>query len=273
MSGFLYVCGTPIGNLEDISPRLKKTLSEVDLIICEDTRQTIKLINHLGLSKKLISYHQHNESKQSEYITDLIIEGKNIALVSDAGMPCISDPGSVVVKKAIDKNITVIPISGPSAFILALVASGFDSDTFLYYGFIDRDKEKRKRFFQDILTQNKTMVFYESPHKLLKTLNEILVKIGDINVCIAREITKKFEEFYRGSISQGIEHFSSKDIKGEFCLVLEAFEKKEEFSADKLKNFATKKIDEGLSKKQISKLIAEEFGISSKEAYDFLLKL
>lgn len=273
MFGILYVCGTPIGNLDDISPRLKKTFSEVDLIICEDTRQTIKLINHLGLTKKLISYHQHNENKQSDYITDLILEGKNIALVSDAGMPCISDPGSVIVKKAIEKNITVIPISGPSAFILAIVASGFDSDTFLYYGFIDRDKEKRKRFFQDVLTQNKTIVFYESPHKLLKTLNEILLKIGNIKVCIAREITKKFEEFYRGSISESIEYFSSKDIKGEFCLVLEAYQKQEELNEETLKVFSINKINEGLSKKQISKLIAENFSISSKEAYDFLLKL
>ncbi len=269
----LYVCGTPIGNLSDITPRLIETLNLVDLIICEDTRHSIKLLNHLNISKKLISYHQHNEFKKVDYIIDLLKEGNKIALLSDAGMPVISDPGAILVKKVIENNITIIPISGPSAFILALIGSGFDIEPFIFYGFIDRDKQKKDNFFKDIKEQNKAIVIYESPFKLIKTLKEVLEKIDDIEVCIARELTKRFEEFWRGKISDAITYFSEKEIKGEFCIVFQPYQKKEEITQNTIELFAKSLLLQGLHKKEAGKIMAEKYNIKSSDAYKILLDL
>ncbi|MFN8673572.1 MAG: 16S rRNA (cytidine(1402)-2'-O)-methyltransferase [Candidatus Sericytochromatia bacterium] len=268
----LYICGTPIGNLEDISPRLINTLKEVDFILCEDTRHSIKLLNHLNISKKLISYNKDNELKKADDLITLLLENKKIALISDAGMPIISDPGYFLVKKAIENNINIIPISGPTAFTLALVASGFEIDTFIFYGFIDRDKNKREKFFEDIKQQNKVIVFYESPHKLLNTLKELLEKIADLEICLARELTKKYEEFWRGNVSEAINYFSEKEIKGEFCIVLNAYKKEEESGETQdINDFISNILSKDIPTKDASKIIAEKFNISSKEAYKMII--
>ena len=219
--GKLYLCGTPIGNLEDITFRAIRILKEVDFIACEDTRHTIKLLNHFEIKTKMISYHQHNEEKSSEYIINNLIEGKNIALVSDAGMPIISDPGSLVVKKSIENNITLVPVPGPSAFLMSLVVSGFDTTSFSYYGFLPHKNKDQNEIWEKMRFSQNVSVIYESPHRLLNTLNDIKNNLGEVNLCICREITKKYEEFFRGDINKSIQYFSENTIKGEFCIVID----------------------------------------------------
>ena len=200
--GKLYLCGTPIGNLEDMSFRAIKTLKEVDFIACEDTRHTIKILNHFEIKNKLISYHKHNEEKCSTYIVEQIIQGKNVAIVSDAGMPVISDPGLLVIQKCIEKKIDLVPIPGPSAFLMSLVVSGFDINHFSYYGFLPTKDKDQKKLLSKIKFSENTSVLYESPHRLLATLDIIKANLENVELCICREITKKYEEFFRGSINE-----------------------------------------------------------------------
>lgn len=277
MNSTLYICATPIGNLSDVSSRVLETLNSCDLIACEDTRHTIKLLNHFSIKKKMISYHQHNEQSASDYLITLLNEGKNIALVSDAGMPCISDPGFLIIQKAIKNNIKVIPIAGPSAFLLAIAASGFNTDSFIFEGFINKDKIKKTRFLKSLENEFRTMVIYESPHNLLKTLKEINDICPERNICIARELTKKFEEIWHGTVSNGLSKFSVEKPQGEFCIVIEGKNLDDiQIDPENLENEINKKILElslkGLSKKDVSKLIAKEFNVSSKEIYSKLVQ-
>lgn len=263
--------------MSDVSSRVIETLNSCDIIACEDTRHTIKLLNHFSIKKKLISYHQHNEQSSSDYLVTLLNEGNNIALVSDAGMPCISDPGFLIIQKAIKNNIKIIPIAGPSAFLLAIAASGFNTDSFIFEGFINKDKTKKARFFKSLENEFRTTVIYESPHNLLKTLKEINDICPQRNICIARELTKKFEEIWHGTVSDGLSKFTTEKPLGEFCIVIEG-KNLDDLQIDPidLEKEINKKIFEmiskGLSKKDISKLIAKEFNVSSKEIYSKLVQ-
>ena len=218
----LFVVPTPIGNLEDITLRAIRILQEVDTIVCEDTRQTIKLLSHLKISKPLISFYTQNQLKRIPQIISMLENGKNIALVSDCGTPAISDPGYYLIKEAIDKNITVIPLPGACALITALVGSGLTTDSFVFLGFLRKKTGKMKKELEEAMLVNKTIIFYESPHRILKTLEVCKEVFGEQSqIVLARELTKKFEEFVRGTIKEVIDVLSGREIMGEFIVLVE----------------------------------------------------
>lgn len=219
--GILYIVPTPIGNLKDITLRALEVLNDVDLIAAEDTRQTLKLLNHFEIKKTLISYHKYNEKNKSEDIINLINEGKKIALVSDAGMPGISDPGSVIVKCCIEQGVKFEVLPGATAFTTALVYSGLDTTKFLFRGFLPRENKERKPIIQDIINCQETIILYEAPHRLLDTLSFLLSNLGDRKIAVCRELTKLYEEIYRGSISESVNYFQVNKPRGEFVLVIE----------------------------------------------------
>jgi len=220
-SGILYLVGTPIGNLEDMTFRAIKILNEVDLIAAEDTRHTIKLLNHFNIHKKLISYHEHNKLSSGEELIKILKSGGKIALVSDAGMPAISDPGYELVREAVNNRITVIPIPGANAAITGLVASGLETDKFTFIGFLPREKKLLKEELNRIKTFEETMIFYEAPHRIGKTLVALNEILGDRNVTLIRELSKKHEEFIRGSLVEVIEYVEGTPLKGEITLIIE----------------------------------------------------
>lgn len=222
MNGTLYIVPTPIGNLEDITLRALRVLKECDLIACEDTRQSLKLLTHFEISKPLISFYSYNQQYRMPRIIEKLAGGKNIALVSDGGTPAISDPGYILVKEALDKGIKVEPLPGASAAITALVGSGLPTDGFIFCGFLKRKTGKMKKELAQCASLGKTIVFYESPHRILKTVETCAGVFGEnAQICLAREITKKFEEFIRGSILEVLEDLKGrKDILGEFVVLV-----------------------------------------------------
>ena len=222
MKGKLYIVSTPIGNLEDITNRAVKTLKEVDIIACEDTRVTKKLLNYLSVNKPLQSYHEHNETKKSIELASELLKGKNIALVSDAGTPGISDPGYRLIKLASENEIEILTIPGPCAATSALSISGLPTSSFTFIGFAPRTEKKRKDFLEEIKNYLQTIIFYESPYRVLKTLNAIQEVFGDRNCSVSRELTKIYEETIRGKLSEVISILEKKEkIKGEFTIVVE----------------------------------------------------
>jgi len=226
--GILYICGTPIGNLEDITLRVLKILKKVNLIAAEDTRHTKKLLNHYQINTKVTSYYEYNKLKKAPYLVEILKNGQDIALVSDAGMPGISDPGYELVNLVLKNNIKIIPVPGVSALITALVISGLPTDKFVFEGFLPRKIKERKRYFKSIESEDRTIIFYEAPHRLKKTLKDMLEILGDRKIVIARELTKKFEEIIRGRLSQVLTEISTKEIKGEITLVIQGGIKKKE---------------------------------------------
>ena len=267
MSGTLYLVATPIGNLEDITLRAIRILKEVDLIAAEDTRHSLKLLNHLEISKPLFSYHRHNEEVKSDYLIDKLLNGENIALITDAGTPAISDPGEFIVKRAIENNIDIVPIPGCCALINALICSGFDTKEFVFYGFLPLNKKLRSGKFEELKKEKKTIILYEAPHKIITTLNDIYKNIGDVNIVLARELTKIHESFLRGKVSELIEQMD--DIKGEMIILIEGNqdvddEEKESLSIEDQYELYKK---EGLSKNEILKKIAKNNGVKKKEIY------
>ncbi len=217
----LFVVPTPIGNLEDITLRAIRILQEVDTVVCEDTRQTVKLLSHLKISKPLISFYTQNQLKRIPQIISLLKQGKNIALVSDCGTPAISDPGYYLIKEALNNNIIVIPLPGACALITALVGSGLATDSFVFLGFLRKKTGKMKKELELAKQTDKTIVFYESPHRILKTLDVCKEVFGDdANIVLARELTKKFEEFIRGSISEVVDNLLNRQILGEFVVIV-----------------------------------------------------
>ena len=225
-NGKLYLVPTPIGNLKDITLRALEVLENADVVAAEDTRQTIKLLNHFNLKKTLISYHMHNEQGKSNEILDRLRLGENIALVSDAGMPGISDPGSVIVKKCIEQGLEFEVLPGATAFATALIYSGLDSSAFTFRGFIPRDTKSRKVVVEELKNQKETLIFYEAPHRLLSTLTFLKENFGNRNLSACRELTKLHEEIVRGKISEVIEYFNNNNPRGEFVLVMEGLLKK-----------------------------------------------
>ena len=269
--GALYVVATPIGNLEDITLRAINILKEVDLIAVEDTRHTLKLLNHLNISKTLISYHRHNENIKTDILIKELKQGKNIALVSDAGTPGICDPGEEVIKKCIEEDIKVISIPGPCALINALICSGLDTKEFVFIGFLPLNKKNRKEKLKEIENITKTIILYEAPHKLEKTLKDLKEIIGNRKIVLARELTKIHEEYIREDINSLME--KAKAIKGEIVLIIEGAEKKEEsdlleLSLEEHYEYYKQK---GLNKKEIIKQIAKDRNVNKNEIYQKFL--
>lgn len=263
----LYLVATPIGNLEEMTPRAIEILKSVDVIAAEDTRNTIRLLNHFQISNKLISHHDHNEYESSQGIIELIEDGKSVALVSDAGYPAISDPGYVLVKKCIEEGINVIPISGANASLNALVASGLAPQPFVFYGFLAQNDKEKKRQLNDLKYHKETLIFYEAPHRITKTLNCMLEVLGDRRICLARELTKRYEEFIRGTISEVVT--ISDDLKGEMVIVVEGSNDSRdqfvyEYSVEEQINIY---MSQGMSSSQAIKTVAKERGLSKNEIY------
>ena len=277
MNGKLYLIATPIGNLKDITYRAVETLKEVDIIAAEDTRHTLKLLNYLEISKPMISYHRHNEDVKKEEIIKLLKEGKNVGIVTDAGTPGISDPGEEVVKEAIKNDINVIPIPGACALINALIASGLNTREFVFYGFLPLDKKLRKEKIEDIKMQNKTIIFYEAPHRILKTLKEINETFGNIKIVLAKEITKIHEEFIRGNVEELIYNLSQKEIKGEYIILFENYAKtKKELEIEELNKLNINEQynyykNKGMNKKEIIKKVAKNNKVPKDEIYKLFL--
>lgn len=218
--GTLYLCATPIGNLEDITLRALRLLREADLIAAEDTRRTRKLLSHYDIHTPMTSYHEHNRKKKGEYLLGLLASGKQIALVSDAGMPGISDPGTELVASALQHGFAVVPVPGPSASIAALVVSGLPTGTFAFEGYLPAARKARRDKLSALQPESRTLIFFEAPHRLQATLEDILAILGNRSMAAARELTKRHEEVVRGSVAEVLEYFQSKIPRGEFCLVL-----------------------------------------------------
>ena len=273
MSGKLYLVATPIGNLEDITLRALRILKEVDYIAAEDTRNTLKLLNHFEIKKPLISNHRHNEEDRENGLIEKLKEGKSIAVVSDAGTPGISDPGEVIARRAIEENIDVIPIPGACAAINALIASGLDTKEFVFLGFLPLNKKLRKEKLEEIKNENKTLIIYEAPHKIKDTLNDLKDVVGVRKIVLAREITKIHEEFIRGNIDEIIE--KSENLKGEMILLIEGSH--EANNENILNNLSLEEHynvyeKQGLDKKEIIKKIAKDRGVNKNEIYQYFLE-
>jgi len=274
MAGILYLCATPIGNLEDITLRCIRVLSEADIIAAEDTRQTIKLLKRYELHKPLISYHEHNKYEKGGELVELLKSGKNIALVSDAGMPAISDPGEDLVKLCIENSIEVVPIPGPTASLTALIVSGLPTSRFCFEGFLPTNKKEKRERLDKLFAETRTIILYEAPHRLLETLEDIKAQLGERKISVSREITKKFEETVRGSISEVIGIFRERTVKGEFVLVIEGLNEKELVDIE-LKKWDNITIEEhirmymgqGTDKKEAIKKVAEDRKLPKKEVY------
>lgn len=273
MSGKLYLVATPIGNLEDITIRAIRVLKEVDCIAAEDTRHTLKLLNHLEISKPLISYHRHNEEIKTDLLIQKLLNGENIALVSDAGTPVISDPGEQIVKDAIKEGIEVVPIPGACALINALIASGLNTKEFAFYGFLSLNKKIRKEKLEEIKNEKRTSILYEAPHKLENTLNDILKNVGDRNIVLAKELTKIHEKFYRAKVSEVLENIEN--FKGEFIILIEENKDKnnqnffDEWTLEQHYNFYEQ---QGMNKNEIIKKIAKDRKVHKNEIYKIFLK-
>ena len=275
MLGKLYLVATPIGNLEDITYRAINILKEVDIIAAEDTRHTLKLLNYYEISKPLISYYRHNEEIKSNLLINKLLEGQNIAIVTDAGTPGISDPGEEIVKEAIKNNIDIVPIPGACALINALIPSGLNTSQFAFYGFLPLNKKNRENIISKIKKEDKTVILYEAPHKLIKTLEDILESIGDINCVIAKELTKIHEQFIRGNISEVVNKFNQEEIKGEYIILLDL---NNNSPIDEL-DINNKTIEEqykiyekqGMTKKDIIKQIAKNKKVPKNEIYKYFI--
>ena len=277
MSGKLYICPTPIGNLEDMTYRSVRILNEVDLIAAEDTRHSIKLLNHFNISKPLTSYHDHNKDTKGNYLIDKLLDGENIALVSDAGMPGISDPGEEIIKQAIENNIEVEVLPGATASITALVGSGLNTSKFVFEGFLDRYKKLRRARLEEIKEEDKTIIFYESPHRIKDTLKDMLKILGNRKISVNRELTKKYQEIIRTDIESIVELFNEKEIKGEFVLIVEGFngEKtiKNNYEDLSEREYVITLIEEGLSKKDAIKTVCKERKLKKDVVYKQVLDL
>lgn len=272
MTGKLYLCATPIGNLGDISERLAETLREVDLIAAEDTRRTQKLLNHIGVSKPQTSYFEHNRKEKDEYLISVLKSGKNVALVSDAGTPIISDPGESLVSACIDAGIDVVPVPGPVAAICALTVSGLAAGRFSFEGFLSVNKKNRINHLEKIKNDDRTLIFYEAPHKLLRTLKDFLSVFGDRRIALCRELTKLHEEVVRCRISQAIEKYAEAPPRGEFVLVVEGASEPDEspWEGVSLKEHVSMYVKRGFDEKEAIKMAARERGIPKREIYNEL---
>lgn len=280
VKGTLYIVGTPIGNLEDITLRALNTLKKVDLILAEDTRNTLKLLNHFEIEKKMISYHRHNEQEKISQVLSYLDTGKDLALVSDAGMPIISDPGQNLIYYLVHNHYSVEVIPGVTAFVTAIVKSGMDSTRFTFEGFLSVHKPKRMKRLKELKEETRTMIFYEAPHKLLETLKNMYQAWGNRNICIARELTKLHEEFSYTTLEQAIEKISLEGIRGEIVLIVQGRDEKEleqekvqAFQEKDVKELVKSYMQEGMDKKEAIKLVAKQRGVTKNEVYQECISL
>ncbi len=275
MPGTLYLVATPIGNLQDMSFRAIETLKAVDIIACEDTRHSRKLLTHHGISNKLVSYHEHNEAKRIEEFVKLLEDGKSIAIISDAGTPAINDPGFTMVEMAHEIGVVVVPIPGPVAFVNAAIVSGLPMDSLFFGGFLPSKKGDRRKRLEEVKDIPATLIFYESPHRLGNSLLDCLEVLGDRRAAVVRELTKLHEEIIRGSLSYLSERYSTAISKGEFVLVIDKAGKDASLIGE-TKSLAERVVEieaSGTDRKAALKMAAKEFGLGKSEAYRMLQNL
>ena len=280
MTGTLYLCATPIGNLEDITFRVLRTLKEVDLIAAEDTRNSIKLLNHFDIHTPMESYHEFNKMDKGEELANRLEAGQNIALITDAGMPGISDPGEELVRISRDRGITVTAVPGPTAFATAAVISGRPCRRLAFEAFLPKDKKEHERVMAELRQETRTMLIYEAPHHLKKTLKELCQEIGpDRKITVTRELTKKFEEGLEMTLSEAVAYYETREPRGEYVLVLEGKSKEiqEEEYRSQFENLSLEEhmalyTDQGMDRKEAMKAVARDRGVSKRDIYNELLK-
>jgi 16S rRNA (cytidine1402-2'-O)-methyltransferase len=268
MKGTLYIVSTPIGNLEDITLRALRILKEVDLIAAEDTRHSLKLLNHFNIRKPLVSYWGEKEKVKAEETLQRLKDGQSVALISDAGTPGISDPGTVLIGKAIEEGIRVVPVPGPSAVITALSLSGFSTEEFTFCGFLPAKETQRRKVLERISLEERTLVFYEAPHRILEAIADIAGMMGERKVVVIRELTKLHEEVFRGTVSVVLEGLEHSTIAGEYVIILEGRPEKGELHMDDALREVRELMRKGLGRKESAKKIGEAYGFSKKELYD-----
>ena len=276
MSGKLYLVGTPIGNLGDISPRVARTLEETDFIAAEDTRVTLKILNHLGIKKPLVSYYEHNRAESGEKIISRILGGETCVLVSDAGMPAISDPGQDLVRLCAENGIEVVAVPGPCAAVCAIALSGLETGRFTFEGFLSTARKSRFEHLEELKTEKRTMIFYEAPHKLRATLSDMVQYFGgDRKIAICREMTKLHEEVLRFTLRQAVEYYEAVPPKGEFVLVIEGLKEEEKISIspEQGAEMVLEMYSSGTPLKSAAKEVAAKTGLKRNELYDLALKM
>lgn len=279
MSGMLYLCATPIGNLGDMSPRIIETLNMVDLIAAEDTRNSIKLMNHFGIDKPMTSYHEYNKYDKAETLIAKMKAGENVALITDAGTPAISDPGEVLVAMCHREGIRVTSLPGPAALIVALTMSGLPTRRFCFEAFLPMEKRERKQILECLVDESRTIIIYEAPHKLKNTLKDLQDTLGDRRITLCRELTKKFEEVKQMTLTEANAYYESNEPRGEYVLVIEGKsfevlkqEKECEFKAMSIEEHMQLYESKGVDHKEAMKLVAKDRGISKRDVYNYLLE-
>ena len=278
MSGILYLCATPIGNLKDMTPRVIETLKSVDMIAAEDTRNSIKLLNYFGITTSMTSYHEYNKIEKADYLVTELFQGKNIALITDAGTPAISDPGEVLVRKCQQAGIIVTSLPGASACITALTLSGLATRRFSFEGFLPSDKKEKARVLFELKEESRTIILYEAPHHLVRTLTELYETIGNRRLTICRELTKKFETVLPTTIEEALKLYETEEPRGEYVLVIEGKshkEKKEEeirsWEQLSIEEHMAYYTDDGMDNKEAMKQVAKDRGVSKRDIYQYLL--
>lgn len=279
MAGKLYICATPIGNLEDITIRVLNTLKEVDLIAAEDTRHSIKLLNHFDIKTPMTSYHEYNKIEKAQYLVEQMRNGINIALITDAGTPAISDPGEELVRQCHEAGIEMTSLPGAAACITALTVSGLSTRRFAFEAFLPSDKKERQNVLNELKNETRTIIIYEAPHRLIRTLELLRDELGDRRLTFGRELTKKHEEIWATTVSKAIERYENEEPKGEFVLVIEGKsyreiedEHRQQWNEISIKEHMQLYVNKGLDKKEAMKAVAKERGISKRDVYQELLK-
>ena len=270
--GKLYICPTPIGNLEDITLRTLRILREVDIIACEDTRHSLRLLNHYEIKKPLTSYHEHNIREKGQELIQKLIEGNNIAIITDAGMPGISDPGADLIKLSIEEDIEVVVLPGATASITALVASGLNTRKFVFEGFLPSKKKDRIKALETLVNEKRTIIFYESPHRVINSMEDMLEVLGNRNIAVCRELTKHYEEILRGNFETALKRFNQDVVKGEFVIIVEGNTEVEKEEIN-IEEELIRHLENGLTKKEAIKKVAEEKKIPKNIVYSESLKL
>ncbi|MBS6645401.1 MAG: 16S rRNA (cytidine(1402)-2'-O)-methyltransferase [Clostridiaceae bacterium] len=278
MAGKLYLCATPIGNLDDITFRVLNTLKEVDLIAAEDTRHSIKLLNHFDIKTPMTSYHEYNKFDKARYLVELMQQGVNIALITDAGTPGISDPGEELVKQCYESGIEVTSLPGPAACITALTLSGMSTRRFCFEAFLPSDKREKQWILEELKGETRTIIIYEAPHRLVKTLEELKEALGNRKITVCRELTKKYEEAFRTTLEEAVIHYQANDPKGECVIVIQGKsiddikeEQKRSWEEMSLEEHMRYYEDQGMERKEAMKQVAKDRGISKRDVYQQLL--
>lgn len=280
MQGKLYLCATPIGNLDDITLRVLNTLKEVDLIAAEDTRHSIKLLNHFDIKTPMTSYHEFNKVEKARYLVEKMKEGVNVALITDAGTPGISDPGEELVKQCYEAGIELTSLPGPAACITALTMSGMATRRFAFEAFLPADKKEKQRILEELKGETRTIILYEAPHRLVRTLTELLETLGDRRISVCRELTKKYETVFRTTLSEALAFYEAEEPKGECVIVMEGKsveeiqrEKEESWESMPIEEHMERYLSQGMEKKEAMKRVAKDRGISKRDVYQYLMKL